>query len=275
MILLLFDRHLIPCYTNRMTAMKSNTDDEKATRIQLWAQLATVKIDLLKRIQLLAQQSDTDGLLKANDWLRSCMSIEKRHETLLDEAIEVVRRGRELATPAPTAEVSPHESERKDPDESSEPDQGLDPVEGITGGKARGRECRSAFVTREAARGNRLSRVSGQLFRDASGVIVGIAYGAERENRKNTWFLGLPADKFQEVVLLCESINGKILVFRLPQQFVERYGKHLSVSKQFKQAKFRLDKRGGRFELSTDVGGVEVGEFLDSESLICRRTEYV
>jgi hypothetical protein len=258
-----------------MTGIKANDGDGTEDKVQLWAELATVKTELLKRIQLMAQLSDTDSLIKANDWLRSCVATEKRHSGLLNEAREVVRRGRELATPTAPPGGSLRESESQEPNEPFEPDQASDPIGEVTGGKARGRECRSAFVTREAERGSPLRRVSGQLFRDSSGMLVGIAYGAEREKRKNTWFLGLPADKFQAAVLLCESISGKILVFRLPQKFVERHGRHLSVSKQFKQAKFRLDKRDGRFELSTDVGAVEVGQFLDSEPLDCQRTEYV
>jgi hypothetical protein len=262
-----------------MSETKPNESENSAAPHDLWAELATVKIEVLKRIQLLAQQSDTDGLIKANDWLRTCISVEKKHSALLNEASEVVLRGRGLAVPQTPGEGIPRESQWKEPDEFDEADNDSEPGEEITGGKARGRQCRSAFVTREAERGSPLRRVSGQLFRNPAGALVGIAYAAEREKRKNTWFLGLPADKFQAVVLLCESLNGKILVFRLPQNFVHRYGRHLSVSKQFSQAKFRLDKRDGRFELSTAVGAVDVSEFLDAEPLVCPkvsgRAEYV
>jgi len=257
-----------------MTEIKATGDEGMLARVHLWSDLAAVKLELLKRIQVLAQKSDAEGLIKVNDWLRNCLSIEKRHCGLLNEASAVVVRGRELASPTVSAGHPGRESDCKETDDYLEGKQ--DPLSGeeIRGGKARGRECRSAFVKREVERGNPLRRVTGQLCRDSSGVLVGIAYGAERQQRKNTWFLGLPAGQFKSVVLLCESLAGKIWVFRLPPDFVGRYGRHLSVSKQFKQAKFRLDMRDGRFELSTGAGPVDVGEFLDSESLVCPEVEY-
>ena len=121
--------------------------------------------------------------------------------------------------------------------------------------------------------GHLLAHQLGYRFYD-SDVVIGIAYGAEREKRKNTWFLGLPANAFQAEVLLCETLSGKILVFRLAHSFIQRHGRHLSVSKQFRQAKFRLDRRGASYELSTSVGPVDVTECLAPEPLVCPEPEY-
>lgn len=253
--------------------MKSNyisDHEEEQDQDRLWPKLASVKSELLAKIEVLAREANTDGLLKANDWLRACVSLEKRGAVLMEETKQVIQRGADLLNPGPSAPpAKPDERLGSDEEDNSPADS-----EQITGGKARGRECRAAFVRREAQRGQVLRRLEGQLFVDPSGVIIGIAYGAEREKRKNIWFLGLPAQKFQAAVLLCEPLGGSVVVIRLPREFIERYGRHLSVSKEFHQAKFRIDRREGRYELSTSVGPVDLSAHTDAELLSCPRAEY-
>ena len=196
------------------------------------------------------------------------MNLEKRYEVLAGEAREVIRRGRELLNP--TAQ-----NQAENADEFPENELEENSTNEDTGGKARGRECRGAYVRRESERGKPLKRVRGQqLFRNAAGVVIGIAYGGEKSG-KDTWFLGLPANEFKEAVLICECLSGKFRVISLPQTFIERYARHLSVSKKFNQAKFRIDLRHGRYELSTKVGPVDVTEFIDSEPLVCPRDEFI
>jgi hypothetical protein len=58
-------------------------------------------------------------------------------------------------------------------------------------------------------------------------------------------------------------------VIRLAKDFVERHGKDLSVSRQFRQVKFRIDRRNGTYQLGTRSGPVNVTAFVDPEPLDC------
>ena len=242
---------------------------EAERREETWSELTVVKTDVIKRIQSLAKESDERRLISTNDWLRAAVNLEKRYEALAAEAREVIRLGRELLNPTAL-------NHAENTDEFPENELEENAINDDTGGKARGRECRGVYVRRESERGKPLKRVRGQqLFRNAAGVIVGIAYGGEKKKRKDTWFLGLPANEFKEAILICECLSGKFRVISLPQTFIERYARHLSVSKKFNQAKFRIDLRNGRYELSTKDGPKDVTEFIDSEPLVCPRNEFV
>jgi len=235
-------------------------------REEAWAELTVVKIDVIRKIQAFAKESDEERLISTNDWLRTAVNLEKRYEVLATEAREVIRRGQELLNP-----TALNHTENTDGFPENELEENA--INDDTGGKARGRECRGAYVWRESERGKPLKRVRGQqLFRNAAGVIVGIAYGGEKKKRKDTWFLGLPANEFKEAVLICECLSGKFRIIDLPQTFVERHERHFHVSKQFNQAKFKIDLRHGRYELSTKVGPVDVTDFVDSEPLTCPRS---
>jgi hypothetical protein len=251
---------------NERTGMNKNLE------IETWSELTAVKTDVLKLIQSLAKEANEGRLISTNDWLRSAVNLEKRYEVLASEAREVIRRGREVLQPiAPTHSGNSKLTREEFPEDELEANASGDD----SGGKARGRECRGAYLRRESERGKPLKRVRGQqLFRNAEGVIVGIAYGGEKRKRKDTWFLGLPANEFNAAVLICECLSGKCEVFNLPSNFIERNTRHLSVSKKFDQAKFRIDLRNGRYELSTKAGPVDITEFIDSEPLVCPRNEF-
>jgi hypothetical protein len=237
-----------------------------------WENLAALKHDILQLVQSLAKQADTAGLIRVNDWLRSTLSVESRHEALVAEANDVAQRGRHLLEPR--SEADPNEHRHDAPDSGSGGDSG-ELVDGETqGGKARGRKCRYTFIQSESERGRELTQVRGAIYRDAAGLTVGVAYGSEKKSRKNKWFLGLPADKFQEAVLLCESLSGRIDILRLPQNFVRTIGRQLSVSKEFNQAKFTIDRQGGRFGILLNGRSIDITEFLDPNPLKAPISDY-
>lgn len=239
---------------------------EAKRREETWSELTGVKTDVIKKIQIHANESDEGRLISTNDWLRTAVNLEKRHEVLVAEAREVIRHGRELLNPAAL-------NHTENAGEVLESELEENTINDDTGGKARGRECRGAYVHRESERGKPLKRLRGQqLFRNAAGVVIGIAYGGEKKKRKDTWFLGLPANEFKEAVLICECLSRQFRVFNLPGSFVERHERNFHVSKQFNQAKFKIDLRHGRYELSTKIGPVDVTEFIDSEPLTCPRS---
>ncbi len=220
-------------------------------------ELSAISRDVLDKITVLAQQGEAAELIKFNDWLRRSVELEKRYADLARGAHGVVARGRQLL--AGDAPVGKGERGGVVSGEEMEDDSG--------GGKARGRLCRWAFARHEAERGHHLTELRGALFKNEAGVIVGVPYGHLK--RGTQCFLGLPAGKFQEVVLLCEAEKDRIRMIRLPQSFIERYGGHLPVSREYNQVKFKIERRDGCYKLHTNAGTREVTEFLDAEVLIC------
>jgi hypothetical protein len=98
---------------------------------------------------------------------------------------------------------------------------------------------------------------------------VGVGYGKEDEKR-NHFFIGLPAGQFQEAVLICELLKGVIHAFWLPRDFVEKYAKHLSVSTQYNQVKFVVERHGGRFDLRVPgIDPIDITRFMDAKPLNC------
>jgi len=220
--------------------------------------LRALRVDVLQRIQLFAQTGDTSGLFKANDWLRNAVSFSNRYETMLREGQQILASGQALLQPQ-AASVQPVGDE----DSKGQDDQEIESVRG----KARGRECREAFVRREKRRGKNLEEVQGQIYRNGVGVRVGIAYGKSKKDGTK-WFLGLPENKFDEAVLLCELLGGKIQPFALPREFVDKYKSHLSVSKQWNQVKFNVSRDDNRFFLSVPrVTPVNIMPFADPEPM--------
>ena len=131
--------------------------------------------------------------------------------------------------------------------------------------KARGERVRSNWVNSNLGRA--VVNVKGALYRNGRGEILGIAYAKEAENRKDRWFSGLPEKKYQIAVLLCESINGKIVAVCLPQDFLARYKQKFS--KANGQDKFNVIKRGGEWFLSVPATGeVSITENIDKITLV-------
>jgi hypothetical protein len=232
----------------------------------IFNELQALNGEVLLAIQSHAKKGEMTGLFKSNDWLRQAVNLLNRHESLKTEAQELTGFGRELLKVG--ASGSYPETGEADPD-GSENEGGHN-----AGGKARGRQCRGAFVQREAQRGKPLTKVRGQLFKTGGGVIVGVGYGKEDENR-NHFFIGLQAGQFQEAVLICELLDGLINAFWLPRDFVEKYVKHLSVSKQYNQVKFVVERHGGRFDLRVPaIGPIEITKFMDAKPLTCPITAF-
>ena len=205
-----------------MNENEIKTDSHLASVGRIWTELASTKQQFLQAIQVAAKESNTEALFRANDWLRTCTNIERKHEALIKEASDAVLHGCDLLHPKEAISSDPVDD--SDVVDEFETGDVLASSGNNRGGKARGRECRQAYVRRETQRGNPL-RGKGQLYRNSSGHVVGIAYGEEKKERRNTWFLGLPAGTFQSAVLLCETQQEKIKVFCLPASFVQRYSR--------------------------------------------------
>jgi hypothetical protein len=235
----------------------NDNKSENGTGANVWSGLGSLEQEIRRGIGAFA----LNRLSQAARWLERADDLQKRRESLNKEACERLREGKTLLS-STTIE---HEQPESEPLPNLEGVYPGNPV--LRGGKARGRECRAAYVAQQAKQAKPLARVRGALYRNSHGLVVGIAYA---KVRKNEWFLGLPAGQFKEAVLLCEANEAKVQPIRLTESFIEKYGNRLSVSSQYNQAKFNVQLRAGRYYLAVNgIGDVDLTDSVDGGAFVC------
>ena len=232
------------------------------SEVESWNDLELLEKEVRKKIGVL----HVAKVSQAARWIERADNLRKRNDALYKALSERLREGRLLLDPTEATNeqrtISTLEAEESEFEAPS-----------VKGGKARGRECRAAFATQQAKNGTPLTRVRGALYKNGGGVSVGIAYAMVR---KNEWSLGLPASQFKEAVLLCEAAGGKIQPINLPESFIEKYGKRLSVSSKYNQAKFTVQYRAGRYNLVVPgIGDVDLTDCVAGQPFVCEHTEFV
>lgn len=242
----------------------NTSNSRNGTEPNALSELQKLENEVRQGIGAFALDKKSPKLSHAVRWLERTDSLQKRYEGVLTEACELIREGRVLLSAN-----APVEEER--PERPADHEASSQESTSTRGGKARGRECRLAYVEQQAKQGKSLTRVRGALHKNGTGVVVGIAYAKER---KNEWFLGLPAGQFQEAILLCETNDGPIQPIYLSKNFIEEYGKRLSVSRQYDQAKFNIQRRAGRYCLVVNGREVELTGHAIGEPFVCPVFEY-
>ena len=129
----------------------------------------------------------------------------------------------------------------------------------------RGEKRRVEFVERQNKNNIVLIPVRGALYKTATGSTLGIAYASERK-RQNYWFLGLPKEKFQEAILLCEKSGGRMLAVTLNHNFLATYGGKLG-SSHVGQTHFEVERHNEKMYLKIPVEGrVDVTRYVNEYS---------
>lgn len=114
--------------------------------------------------------------------------------------------------------------------------------------RARGEARRRELLTHCSTLGIKLAHKGGTNYRTQDNKLVGIAYASER--RPNRWFLGLPDDDYDIVILVCDlDINesSQALHFVIPKSEYDQYRN--SFSKSGDQMKFNIVHRRGNYYL--------------------------
>jgi len=112
-----------------------------------------------------------------------------------------------------------------------------------------------------------LRHVKNRLYRTPSGSSVGVAYASENENKRpDKWWLGLPDEQYDVVVLLCEDGDGTILDFVLPRDFLLRFWSGLTRSGG--QVEFHVERSGATYNFRTAGGWVPITSYLGNHSIL-------
>lgn len=139
------------------------------------------------------------------------------------------------------------------------------PLADYISAKARGDRVRSKWI--DSNLGRSAIPFTGTLYKNGRGETFGIAYAKESEKRKGRWFSGLPENKFQSAILLCESLAGKLDAVCLPSDFIAKYRQNFSVSHG--QVKFMVVKRENIWNLSVPgIGEVGITENVNKVTLV-------
>jgi len=128
--------------------------------------------------------------------------------------------------------------------------------------KAWGNKTRRDWVQKVNAENKdiRLRQVKGVTYTTESGKTVGIACARERTQQPFKWFLGLPNEHLDFVVLLCQPESGPLLDFALPPSFLKRIWSHLSLNND--QRKFHVSQSGSNYELEPKLGFGPINGYL-------------
>lgn len=128
--------------------------------------------------------------------------------------------------------------------------------------KKRGQERRTAFVKRAEELGIHTLQLKGVQYKVNNRNLIGIAYS--NETRPNRWFLGLPPENFDTIVLLCERKKGQILSFVLSKEFYQKV-KNLMSTDDNGQLKYNISFRNGEYQFVIPKRGYEkINLFLDN-----------
>lgn len=213
------------------------------------AWLLEMKSTALHEIEVAAQQGSSDDVISITKRLERIEKLLSRYEQLLREVKALAHDSTDDTMP----DLLPGMA-RSMLDEMGKAIRKASPRE-------QGKLRKAEFLEKLSNSGVRLHQIKGSLFKNPLGIIVGIAYASERQD--NAWFLGLPANKFDHAILLCEAQHGEVFAISLPGSFFDKHGSALSQSKG--QVKFNIAKRRDRYYLSVPrVGSVDVEEYRDN-----------
>jgi hypothetical protein len=98
------------------------------------------------------------------------------------------------------------------------------------------------------AQGIQLHRRTEVIYQTRSGKNVGMPFATELPDTPDRWWLGLPDEHFDAIVLLCETGAGQLLDFVLPSEFVSEIWDSLSRDSR-DNVKFSVFKVGPDYEL--------------------------
>lgn len=125
---------------------------------------------------------------------------------------------------------------------------------------ARGKLRRAEYIRKLAAKGVALHHTKGRLYETDSGKGVGIAYASEVSPDK--WWMGLPDQHFDVVVLLCESRSNQVLDFVLPPALVAKMWPLLS--RHANQREMHVQRTGVNYELEPGRGLGKINQYQSS-----------
>jgi len=198
-----------------------------------------IKNERLRKIKEAATNSDTDSIISNSKILEEVERLEKKLNEISNTLDNLESYTFEITNEKNIEEVS---------------------------AKERGNIRRNEFIEKIKTIGINLIQKRGVIYKINDGRLIGIASASERI--PNKWFLGLPGNNYDHVVLLCENSKKEVLSFILSKDFYKKYENNLS-SDSNGQIKFNIYLRNGKYQINIpQTGNINIDEFIDKYDVL-------
>jgi hypothetical protein len=111
--------------------------------------------------------------------------------------------------------------------------------------KQRGNLRRKVFIDELRNSGIKLTNIEEVLYKTETGGLIGIASATESTKPPGRWFLGLPVQNYDQIVLLCEKRDRTMLSFVFPKDFLQSHIHNISQDARG-QYKFNVVHKSGK-----------------------------
>lgn len=213
-----------------------------------------------RRISKALEKQDFDEVLRLT---RSARDLEAAVRNLRAAASQVAAELKSDGYQATVDRKSAADSKPRSRSSQASPEQGAASAEdgapflGLSN-KAKGNQLREHWLRTARDGGIRLHRVKGVVFETQNGKRVGIPSASEVQPDK--WWLGLPDEHFDFLVLLCKPQSGSVLDFVLPSDLVAKVWPRLS--KHHRYRKIHVQQFGNDYRLEPGAGLFPIREYL-------------
>ena len=136
--------------------------------------------------------------------------------------------------------------------------------------QAKGELERKEFVKKLQSKGIKLfrSEKSKVIYRTNRNSLVGIPYANEQQEG-GKWVLGLPPERYDHFVFICETSEGKILRFIFSKNFVNRYIDKFSRNKKTDNIIFSVHQEDDSFLLYIPtLDKICIDEYINNISVL-------
>ncbi len=210
--------------------------------------LSNLKKSLLGLIRKAATQNDSSGVVVHSKYLEEVEKLIEKAQNISDRIYDLEKRIFQKDNVIDSGKIK-----------QSLPE----PVITHISAKAKGKIRRENFLKLLEEKGVSLSQIKGIIYKSAKSNKIGIASASERPEG-NRWFLGLPPDDYDAIVLLCEDSQKRVYHIILPPSFVIKYRYEFSRDSN-NQIKLNVLKENDKFLIMIPGhGNIDVSNYLNN-----------
>ena len=210
--------------------------------MDLSTEISNLKTQLMSKVSSCAASGNTDGVIYNSKLIEELKEISKSYSYLETKVLKL----KESFTTESSPVVQRSHGRTAD----------------VISAKAKGEERRKIFIQRAEMKGITLNQIRGVRYNSKNHNLIGIASASEVT--PNHWFMGLPPEQYDTVVLLCENDKGNVITFIPPKDFIQKYFNHFSRDKKG-QIKFNINKKFDKYLMSIpDTDGFDVRYMIDN-----------
>ncbi|MCK4716198.1 MAG: hypothetical protein KAT54_05280 [Candidatus Marinimicrobia bacterium] len=210
-------------------------------------EIQQLKNKLVSNIRSYANSGNSTKIVFYSKILENLHNIESRLEGILNDFIETRNNFEDMSTVEHKIIGAPIDMKTN--------------FEKNLTARQKGELARNAFVGMANKKGYSIQKYRGICYKGINNTLIGIAYASERQKRH--WFLGLPKEEYDCIVLLCKH-DKNIARFIFDKHFVIKHFNNLSEDNKG-QVKFNVvtDDYYHSFLTIPNEGRVNITDYID------------